>query len=350
MGASIRKIFPVLLSALVISAGVWYLRATPTGEPLVSGEVICAEPVVVSADRSEPVGMVWIERGSFTMGGVGHHRDEGPPHEVTVSGFWIDRYEVTNAQFAQFVADTDYVTVAERVPDPLRHPELPVEFLVPGSVVFVPPTDLQSGGSLANWWQFVADADWRHPYGSGSTIMGLDNHPVVHIAYEDAVAYAQWLGRSLPTEAQWEYAARGGLQGATYAWGEKLKPNDTWQANTWQGLFPIRNTNEDGYVGAAPVGCFAANGYGLHDMSGNVWEWTKNWYQPGHRDEQSEDPVGPMRSFDPRQPNASVRVIKGGSYLCAPNYCLRYRPAARHAQEPDLPAGHIGFRTVLNKS
>jgi formylglycine-generating enzyme required for sulfatase activity len=287
------------------------------------------------------------------MGTTGHHRDEGPPHQATIGGFWIDRYEVTNAQFAAFVTETGYVSVAERTLDPGAHPGLPAEFQVPGSIVFIPPNSLE-GGSLTQWWQFVPGADWRHPTGPDSTVIAMDHHPVVHIAHEDALAYANWLGRTLPTEAQWEFAARGGLEGATYAWGEEVKPDDVWQANTWQGLFPVRNTNEDGYLGSAPVGCFAANGYGLHDMMGNVWEWTSNWYQPGHRGEgeqdPQQDPQGPPRSFDPRQPGAPVRVIKGGSYLCAPNYCLRYRPAARHAQEPDLPAAHIGFRTVLNKT
>jgi formylglycine-generating enzyme required for sulfatase activity len=216
-------------------------------------------------------------------------------------------------------------------------------------VVFIPPTDA-SAGKLSQWWQYVPDADWRHPAGRASTIDARHNHPVVHIAYEDALAYARWKGQDLPTEAQWEYAARGGRDGED-DWSSAFDPNGKPIANTWQGLFPALNTEEDGYVGTAPVGCFPANGYGLYDMIGNVWEWTRDWYKPGHPREPAANPSGPdpavLRMAAGQLPS---RVIKGGSYLCAHNYCARYRPAARQPQEVDLSAAHLGFRTVLNEA
>ena len=314
--------------------------------PTHSPTQIAAEGLCLGVDGSND--MIWLDGGTFTMGATDHHADESPLRQVTLDGFWMSRFEVTNAQFARFVDATNYVTVAERTPDPQAYPNMPPEFQVPGSVVFVPPTALDSGGSLTQWWQMLPGANWRQPHGPGSNIDDKEHHPVVHITYQDAHAYARWMGHELPTEAQWEFASRGGLDGKTYAWGDELKPQDTWQANVWQGLFPLRNTAEDGSAGTAPVGCYAANGYGLHDMMGNVWEWTVDNYVPGRPREPAVNPIGPERSYDPRQPGVPVRVIKGGSYLCAPNYCLRYRPAARHSQEPDLPAGHIGFRTVRN--
>ncbi len=327
----------VVILAIAIYAGV-ALRP-----PQQSHDVRLCE----GADGSND--MIWVDGGSFTMGALDYHADEGPLHQVTVDGFWIDQFEVSNAQFARFVDATGYLTVAEQQPDLEAYSDLPPEFQVAGSVAFIPPTDLDGGGSLTQWWQFVAGANWRHPDGPDSTVEGKAHHPVVHVAYRDAEAYAQWAGSELPTEAQWEYAARGGLEGKTYAWGDEVKPNDIWQANVWQGLFPLRNTQEDGSVGTAPAGCYAANGYGLHDMMGNVWEWAVDNYVPRHPNEPQLNPRGPEQGFDPRQPGVPVRVIKGGSYLCAPSYCLRYRPAARHSQEPDLPAGHIGFRTVRNR-
>ncbi len=226
---------------------------------------------------------------------------------------------------------------------------MPKELLVPGSVVFIPPTALRRGGSITQWWRYVAGAEWRQPEGAGSTIAGRENHPVVHITYDDALAYARWRGRSLPTEAQWEYAARGGRDGEddlSSAFDADGKPI----ANTWQGIFPVYNTNEDGHAGTAPVGCFKPNGYGLYDMIGNVWEWTSDWYRAGHPREAVSNPTGPdLREIvlAPGQPQS--RVIKGGSYLCASNFCARYRPAARHPQEADIGAAHLGFRTVLRK-
>ncbi|RMF11363.1 MAG: formylglycine-generating enzyme family protein [Alphaproteobacteria bacterium] len=307
---------------------------------ILQGKVELAPPQ--AACLSSIGAQVDIKGGTYTMGAAGRYPDEGPSVEVRVEDFSIDVHEVTNAQFRRFVEDTGYMTVAEREPDPAHYPGVPPEMLVPGSVVFVPPTDGSRGFKPLSWWRFVPGANWRHPRGPGSDIKGKDHLPVVHVAYEDALAYAKWAGRALPTEAQWEYAARGGLNGKTYSWGDERTPDDKMMANTWQGIFPVHNSGEDGFRGVAPVGCFSANGYGLYDMIGNVWEWTASPYYPSHA------PSGkvPDEGYDPRQPGVPVRVIKGGSFLCAPNYCMRYRPAARHAQETGLGTDHIGFRTV----
>ena len=283
--------------------------------------------------KGETAGMVFIAGGTFKMGSESHQPEERFIHEVHVDGFWIARHEVTNAQFREFVDATGYKTLAERGLDPKARPGMPKELLVPGSVLFIEPADRKSGQS-ASGWQYVQGANWRQPAGPGSSIAGKDNHPVVHIAYEDALAYASWRGHTLPTEAQWEFAARGGRDGeddSSSAFDDQGKP----VANTWQGTFPAHNTKEDGYSGTAPVGCFKPNGYGLYDMIGNVWEWTGDAYRPAH-----------LREAAAR---SGSRVIKGGSHLCAPNYCSRYRPAARQPQENDLSAAHLGFRTVLNK-
>jgi formylglycine-generating enzyme required for sulfatase activity len=292
-------------------------------------------------------GMVRLPAGRFTMGSDQHYAEEMEPHEVQLKGFWIDRHDVTNAQFARFVAATGYRTLAERGRDGEADASLPAAMRVPGSAVFVRGADGQAGR-----WRFVPGAHWRQPEGPGSHLEGRANHPVVHIAYEDALAYARWLGRDLPTEAQWEYAARGGLEGAPYAWGASFTPGGRHQANTWQGEFPRRQAVEDGFAGTSPVGCFAANGWGLYDMVGNVWQWTATWYRPGHPDTPQRDPQGPSQrdSLDPGQPGVPARVIKGGSHLCAPNYCMRYRPAARQPREPGFGTSHLGFRTVLNRA
>jgi formylglycine-generating enzyme required for sulfatase activity len=289
--------------------------------------------------------MVGIEGGTFRMGSNNHYPEERAAEEVTVSGFCLDRYEVTNAQFAQFVEETGYVTVAERPLSAEQFPSLSEEQRAPGSLVFDQPPPGQTVGELG-WWQWMPGADWRHPEGPDSSIENQDDYPVVHIAFEDAVAYAEWAGKSLPTEAQWEFAARGGLKGATYTWGDRYSPK---LANTWQGRFPFRNTEKDGYFGTAPVGSYPPNGYGLYDLAGNVWEWTSDWYYPGHQGKsQQVNPVANRKedSFDPREPGLAKHVVKGGSYLCAPNYCSRYRPAARSAQSPDTGTSHIGFRLV----
>jgi sulfatase modifying factor 1 len=306
-------------------------------------------PIAIAAQTPSacPSDMVYVPGGSFTMGS--DHPDfveERIAEAVTVSSFCIERHEVTNAQFAKFVQATGYVTVAERPLSKKQFPNLSDDERSPGSLVFNPP---EKGISLAypSWWQWTPGANWRHPFGPDSDIQGKDNHPVVHIAYEDAVAYADWVGRELPSEAQWEYAARGGKEGWTYAWGEQYAAQ---RANTWQGLFPFFNTKEDGHVGTAPVMSFPANGYGLHDMTGNVWELTSTWFTLHHDGMgHSTDPIGPPRevSYDPKKPtDGAMHVIKGGSYLCAKNYCSRYRPAARESQALDTGTTHVGFRLV----
>lgn len=300
-----------------------------------------------AGEAPQTVGMVWVPGGSFRMGSNKHYPEERPLRYAKVSGYWIDRHEVTNAQFARFVAATGYKTVAERGLDPKDYPDLPAEALVPGAMVFfAPPKNARIRMNMMEWWRYVPGANWRHPTGPGSSILGKDNHPVVQIAYADALAYAKWLGRSLPTEAEWEFAARGGLDEKEFAWGDEQNPDGQWMANSWQGFFPFEDEKSDGHHGTAPVGCYPANGYGLFDMTGNVWEWATDWYRAGHMFNDGD--------MDPKGPDAitttvggPVRVIKGGSWLCAPNFCLRYRPSARQPQEADLGASHIGFRTVL---
>lgn len=299
--------------------------------------------------------MCWIPAATFVMGSDEHYPEEAPAHSVRVDGFWMDRCAVTNREFERFVRDTGYVTLAERPADPLLYPGAQPELLVPSSVVFAKPAGRVDLRNVYNWWTYVAGADWRHPRGPASSLDGLWDHPVVHVAFEDAEAYAQWLGKQLPTEAEWELAARGGLDGAEFVWGDELAPGGKAQANTWQGEFPWQNTLEDGHEWTAPVGSFPPNGYGLHEMAGNVWEWTTDWYRSNHEGAASaccapSNPRGGKLedSFDPAQASKIPRkVMKGGSYLCAPNYCRRYRPAARMAQPIDTSTCHLGFRCVV---
>lgn len=295
-------------------------------------------------------GQVWIEGGSFMMGDDDAYPEEGPAHLVRLDGYWIDTHEVTNGQFARFIDETGYLTVAERVPDPADFPGAPPEMLRPGSVTFTPPGE---GARITQWWSYTPGANWRHPDGPDSSIAKKAHYPVVHIAFEDAQAYVSWAGRALPTEAQYEFAARSNRDNERYAWGgDEFVPEGEHQANTWQGLFPLQNTQTDGYKGIAPVGCFPPNAYQAYDLIGNVWEWTGNWYAPNHNPADSENPQGPSpeQSYDWNNAGYPVRVIKGGSYLCAPSYCKRYRPAARIAQDTGLGTSHIGFRTVSNSS
>jgi formylglycine-generating enzyme required for sulfatase activity len=334
----------------LLALGGMVLSASATAQPRGTDQRLCAPYSGIPQERHDkagPAGMIWVAGGTFLMGSNRHYVEEQPPRYAQVSGFWIDRTEVTNAQFAAFVSATGYKTVAERGLSANDYPHLPAEALVPGSMVFVaPPANARIRMDMTSWWRYVPGADWRHPTGPGSSIDGKDNHPVVHIAYADAEAFAKWAGRSLPTEAEWEYAARGGLHGKEFAWGDDQTPEGEWMANSWQGMFPFQDEKADGYHSTAPVGCFEANGYGLHDMIGNVWEWASDWYRPGHKFNDGDiDPAGPpMMTVTEGGP---VRVIKGGSWLCAPNFCARYRPAARQPQEADLGASHIGFRTVL---
>lgn len=292
-----------------------------------------------------PDGMAEIPGGTFRIGTDNQWPEERAAEAVKVSPFCIDTYEISNAQFTQFVKETGYLTVAERPLSKEQFPELTEEERSPGSVVFQPIPEGESFSELS-WWHWQPGANWQHPGGPNSTIQGKENYPVVHIAFEDAQAYANWAEKSLPTEAQWEFAAKGGLKNQIFAWGNTYNPQ---KANTWQGEFPIKNTQEDGYLGTAPVGSFPPNGYGLYDMTGNVWEWTEDWYQWGHdRQAHQIDPVmnNEKASFDPRDPGVAKHVIKGGSFLCARNYCSRYRPSAREAQSPDTGTSHIGFRLV----
>ena len=308
-------------------------------------------------DPGPPVAdMVWIPGGTFRMGSDKHYPEERPVHRVTVDGFWMDRMPVTNERFARFVDATGYVTVAEIVPKAEDYPGAQADQLFAGSLVFVKPAGPVDRRDFGNWWHWTRDADWRHPLGPGSTIDGLAHHPVVHVAFRDAEAFATWENKSLPTEAEWEFAARGGLDGADYAWGNEFLPGDQHMANTWQGEFPWQSVPRDGYEGTSPVGAFPPNGYGLYDVIGNVWEWTSDWYQPKHSAEVLKACCIPHNprvaraddSYDPSQPAIRIprRVIKGGSHLCAPNYCRRYRPAARFAEPIDTSTCHVGFRCI----
>lgn len=300
-----------------------------------------------TVDESCPAEMIWIKGGTFRMGSDANYIEEKSAANVTISGFCIDQHEVTNGQFSQFVDETGYTTVAERPLSAEAFPNLSEPDRTPGSIVFVQPPAGKPIQKLG-WWKWVQGADWRHPTGLDSSIEVKENYPVVHVAFEDAQAYAKWAGKSLPTEAQWEFAARGGLVAAIYAWGNQYSPK---KANTWQGNFPIENTQEDSYLGTAPVKSFPPNRYKLYDMTGNVWEWTLDWYRLGHDGKANE--LNPLvfdehESYDPREPGVAKHVIKGGSFLCARNYCSRYRPAARESQAPDTGTSHIGFRLVKN--
>jgi formylglycine-generating enzyme required for sulfatase activity len=302
-------------------------------------------------------GMVWIPGGIFQMGSDHHYVEERPARRVAVDGFWMDAHPVTNEEFAKFVDATSYVTLAEKPPDASQYPNARIELLEPGSLVFVKPPNPVDLRNCHGWWKYVLGADWRHPRGRNSTIRGREQHPVVHVAYEDAIEYARWAKKSIPTEAEWERAARGGLEGATYAWGEDLSPDGRWMANTWQGDFPWQNLKTDGFEWTSPVGAFAPNGYGLVDMIGNVWEWTSDWYaMPDvvHGGKTCCVPRNPRggdenRSYDPSQPSVPIprKVLKGGSHLCSPNYCRRYRPAARFPHPIDTSTCHVGFRCIV---
>ena len=365
----------ILFGGLFGFAGAYFLDAPlPV---LAAAKPVVANPSVIAGDGViGPMNMMWVPGGEFLMGS--DHRmaqkNERPAHRVRVHGFWMDRTHVTNAQFRDFVAATNYVTTAERKP---RWEDLRVQLppgtprpsdnaLVPGAVVFVgsaAPVDLND---VSQWWQFVPGANWQAPRGPGSTIEGKDYHPVVQVSHEDALAYARWAGKRLPTEAEWEFAARGGLEQATYAWGEDLKPNGESMANIWdvsaQGTFPVVSPKAGGAVGTMRVGTFPPNGYGLVDMTGNAWQWTADWYrvdyfqlqQQQHWNEVVTDPQGPADSWDPGDRTAIAeaprRVIRGGSFLCNVDYCLSYRPSARRGNDPFNAMSHVGFRLVVDRA
>jgi formylglycine-generating enzyme len=326
---------------------------------------IAAEPN--GKDAAAPPGMVWIAGGEFTMGtnDVRSFPNERPAHRMQVEGFWIDDHDVTNAEFARFVDATGYVTTAEKKPNweefkkqlPPGTPKPDDNVLVAGSLVFTPTSRQVPLNDLSAWWRWVPGACWRHPEGPDSTIAARENHPVVQVSWDDALAYAKWAGKRLPTEAEWEYAARGGLEDKRYPWGDEFRPGGKWMANTWQGIFPVTNTSEDGFTGTSPVKSFPPNGYGLYDMAGNVWQWCSDWYRVDAftrivtelaGKSVCRDTGGPNESWDPADPNAPKRVVKGCSFLCNPSYCESYRPSARRGTPPDTGSSHTGFRCVIS--
>jgi len=298
-----------------------------------------------------PEGMVWVPGGTFWMGcDECDMPDTLPVHAVTVDGFWMDKTPVTNAQFEKFVKATGYVTVAERKPNPKDYPDAPAENLVPGSAVFTPPPQAVPLDDHLQWWRYVAGANWKHPEGPGSTTKGREDHPAVHIAWEDAVAYAKWAGKRLPTEAEYEFAARGGLDRNLYSWGNELKPGGKWAANIWQGRFPVANTGDDGYLRTSPVTAFPSNGFGLYDMGGNVWQWCADWYRPDYYEKlaghTARNPQGPPDSLDPNEPGIPKRVQRGGSFLCSDQYCSRYLVGSRGKGAVDSGSSNVSFRCV----
>ncbi len=311
---------------------------------------------------SAPDDMVWVPGGEFLMGSEDFYPEERPIHPQQVDGFWMDLHPVTVAEFQGFVDATGHVTMAETAPVVEDFPDADPEQLVPGSLVFVSPAGPVSLDDFRSWWEWLPGAQWRHPEGPDSTVRGREQHPVTHVAHTDALAYAAWVGKELPDEVQWEFAARGGLEGATYAWGDEFAPGGRMMANTWQGDFPVHNDLLDGYARTSPVGVFPPNGYGLADMTGNVWEWTTQDYTSSHADAalpRTTTPAtagrasccGPQReqsvaASGTLATHPIAKVIKGGSHLCAPNYCLRYRPAARQLQTTDTSTSHLGFRCV----
>ena len=296
-----------------------------------------------NAEDTNRDSMIWVPGGNFLMGSDKFYREERPVRGEAVRGFWIDQYPVTNEQFLRFVSATGYVTSAERLPNAEDYPDATASLLVPGSLVFRKPNRPVDLRDYRAWWEYVPSADWRHPEGPGSTIEGRNSHPVVHVSYEDACAYAVWAKKQLATESEWEFAARGGLDGATYAWGEEFAPDGRAMANTWHGRFPWENLKSHGYEGTSPVDAFAPNGYGLHDMIGNVWEWTASLFASCQT---ASSKTSCCAAHGP-DTHLARRVVKGGSHLCAPNYCQRYRPAARQGETPDTTTCHIGFRCVV---
>jgi len=362
----------VILAVFVVTAGAgWTLYAAQRPAPSTmsaSSSFLPTKPNTIKPPGAAPAGMVWVPGGEFSMGAadpvgndmndVGMHAtdDSRPIHRVYVDGFWMDKTDVTNEQFAQFVKATGYVTVAERTPTAEEFPGAPPENLVAGSVVFAPPDHPVPLTDHYQWWSYVKGANWRHPLGPQSDLKGREHYPVVQVAYEDALAYAKWAGGRLPTEAEWEFAARGGLTGKPYAWGDEFRPKGTWMANTHQGHFPNQDTGEDKFLGLAPVAQFPPNGYGLYDMAGNVWQWTSDWYRPDYYAQLAaaggvaRNPQGPAASYDPAEPGEPKRVHRGGSFLCTEQYCSRYMVGTRGKGEVSTGTNHLGFRLVKSTS
>jgi sulfatase modifying factor 1 len=353
--------FAALVSALSASVSL-YVSAQQTTTPSASSGFFATVANPSPAPKPAPEGMVWIPGGEFSMGstlnGEGSYgmpmpsNDTEPVHRVRVDGFWMDTTTVTNEQFEKFVRATGYVTIAERTPTKEEFPTAPAENLVAGSVVFAPTDHEVPLDDHLQWWTYVKGANWRHPLGPQSDIKGKEKYPVVQIAYPDAEAYVKWASKRLPTEAEFEFAARGGLSGKTYTWGDDFHPNGKWMANTWQGEFPVKDTGEDGYAGIAPVAQFPANGYGLYDMAGNVWQWCSDWYRPDYYAQLAKagsltiNPKGPDTPFDPSEHNEKKKVHRGGSFLCNDQYCSRYMVGTRGKGEVNTGTNHLGFRCV----
>jgi len=366
--ASGKWIWTIVAGLAIAGIAGWavYSQRHPARAPAAEGAPQPTfQPTVTNSSppsAGAPDGMVWIPGGEFSMGtedppdmsagAMNSMADARPIHRVYVDGFWIDKTDVTNEQFEKFVKATGYVTVAERKPRAEDYPSAPPQNLVAGSVVFAPPDHPVSLNNHYQWWSYVQGANWRHPAGPESDLKGRENYPVVHIAYEDAVAYAKWAGKRLPTEAEWEFAARGGLSGKLYDWGNDFRPNGKWMANTYQGKFPLKDTGEDGYLGIAPVAQFPPNGYGLYDMSGNVWQWTSDWYRPDYYAQLAaagnvaSNPQGPDSPYDPSEPTEKKKVHRGGSFLCTDQYCSRYMVGGRGKGEVSTGTNHLGFRCV----
>jgi len=360
----------LVAAAVLIIAMAAFVRGSRTTEPAVlatPGAEPSFEATVANASGAPsaiPDGMAWIPGGEFSMGaadppemnevGMNGTRDARPIHRVYVDGFFMDKTDVTNAQFASFVKATGYVTVAERTPRAEDFPGAPAANLVAGSVVFTPPHHPVPLNDHFQWWNYVRGASWRHPLGPSSDIRGKDDYPVVHVAYEDAEAYAKWAGKRLPTEAEWEFAARGGLSGKPFVWGDEFRPGGKWMANTHQGHFPDSDTADDGVAGIMPVARFAPNGYGLYDMAGNAWQWTSDWYRPDYYVALSaqgvaRNPRGPDTPFDPSEPGQAKRVHRGGSFLCTDQYCSRYLVGTRGKGEVSTGTNHLSFRCVKDR-
>ena len=345
-----RSTFTVLYWSLLFLIG-----CSQNDQPTVirTDNTVSKETSRTEQDSFKPVDMAWIPGGSFNMGSNHGKPDELPVHKVTVDGFWINKTEVTNYQFAQFVNATKYLTIAEQKPNPLDFPGVPEDKLTPGAVVFEPPPGNPPLNNHRLWWTWKIGASWKHPKGPNDSIEGKNEHPVVNVCWFDALEYSKWLTEKtgvkhrLPTEAEWEYAARGGANEKKYIWGDELKPNGQCIANFWQGRFPNQNTTEDGFRMTSPVGQFASNGYGLYDMAGNVWEWCGDWYKNDYYEKSpNKNPQGPNTSFDPAEPNLAKRITRGGSFLCSELYCTGYRPSARMKTSPDTGLNHTGFRLV----
>ena len=365
-----RVYSPLVIAAICFAAALSLASCAAQTHP--QGQ--STTPITTTADDIRPsdpgpppTGMVWIPGGEFSMGSQINSEttcatdgtmnlivDAQPLHRVYVDGFWMDETTVTNGQFERFVKETGYVTIAERIPTAAEFPEAPPEKLVAGCAVFTPPNHAVSLKNYRQWWSYVPGANWRHPTGPTSTIKGRENYPVVQVAYEDAAAFAKWAGKRLPTEGEWEFAARGGQNGKIYVWGDEFRPGGKFMANTFQGEFPWRNTGGDGFTGIAPVGSFAKNGYGLYDMSGNVWQWCSDWYRPDYykllaaTGGLARNPQGPDDSFDPNEPGLKQRVHRGGSFLCTDQYCSRYMVGSRGKGEVGSGTNHLGFRLVAD--